>query len=81
MKNSSWTGRAARDLEGAFGPHIRSSQCRIEPMPDDRDGPTAADFALYIAFVIALFVVIKFDDAPTAPQAAPQTTAIAANKE
>ncbi|PLC06363.1 hypothetical protein CY658_04840 [Variovorax sp. RO1] len=81
MKNSSWTGRAARDLEGALGPYNRSSQCVIVPMPDDRDGPTAADFALYIAAVIALFVVIKFDDAPTAEHSAPQTHAIAANKE
>lgn len=75
------TRRYPRTTDEAFGPYNRSSQCEIVPMPDDRDGPTAADFALYIAFVIALFVVIKFDDAPTAPQAAPQTTAIAANKE
>ncbi|GER21297.1 hypothetical protein [Variovorax boronicumulans] len=75
------TRRYPRTTDEAFGPYNRSSQCVIVPMPDDRDGPTAADFALYIAAVIALFVVIKFDDAPTAPTAAPPTTAIAANKE
>ncbi|WP_165909645.1 hypothetical protein [Variovorax guangxiensis] len=33
-------------------------------MPDERDGPTAADFALYIVAALAIFVVVKFGDAP-----------------
>lgn len=64
MKNSSHTGRFARDMESAFGPYQRSSQCEIVPMDDERDGPTAADFALYIVAVIAICVVVKFGDAP-----------------
>lgn len=58
------TGRFPRTCDEAFGPYQRSSQCQIVPMPDDRDGVTAADFALYIVAVIAIFVVIKFGDAP-----------------
>ena len=58
------TRRYPRTTDEAFGPYQRSSQCEIVPMPDERDGLTAADFALYIVAVIAICVVVKFGDAP-----------------
>lgn len=58
------TRRYPRTTDEAFGPYQRSSQCEIVPMPDERDGPTAADFALYIIAALAIFVVVKFGDAP-----------------
>jgi hypothetical protein len=74
--------RYPRTTDEAFGPYNRSSQCEFVPMPDERDGPTAADFALYIVAVIAIFVVIKFGDAPSAaPAVASQEPARVASKE
>jgi hypothetical protein len=58
------TRRYPRTTDEAFGPYNRSSQCEIVPMPDERDGLTAADFVLYIVAVIAICVVVKFGDAP-----------------
>lgn len=63
-QNSSYTGRAARDLESAFGPHIRSSQCLIEPMPDaqssfDRALPYLYAVAL-VACIVLAFVVTYY---------------------
>jgi hypothetical protein len=56
MLNSSYTGRAARSLDGAFGPYIRSSQCRIQPMQADR--VPSFDLALYLVAVLAIIVLI-----------------------
>nr|AER23985.1 hypothetical protein var108 [Variovorax sp. HH01] len=58
------TRRYPRTMDEAFGAYQRSSQCEIVPMPDERDGPSAADFVLYIVAVIAICVVVKFGDAP-----------------
>lgn len=46
--------RYARDMEGAFGPYHRSSQCHIEPMADAR---AHQDKYLYIVSAAALAVV------------------------
>ena len=57
MLNSSYTGRAPRTLEGAFGPHIRSTHAEIVPM----DAPLHPVDAIVIkvsAFCCAAVVVI-----------------------
>ena len=55
MLNSSYTGRAARSLDGAFGPYIRSSQCQIIPMQSPK--VPAYDWALYAVAVLAVAVL------------------------
>lgn len=63
MKNSSHTGRFPRDLESAFGPYQRSSQCVIEPMPDTREkARRAADIALYVVGVLGVIAAIVFNN-------------------
>jgi hypothetical protein len=50
-RSSSWTGRAARDLESAFGPHTsRHIDEPTRPIP-------AHEIALYVVFVLASFLV------------------------
>lgn len=55
--NSSHTGRYARSLEDAFGPHVRSSQCLIEPMPDAQSSFDRALPYLYAVALVAVGVV------------------------
>ncbi|MFS2050999.1 hypothetical protein ACEN9J_02850 [Variovorax sp. Varisp41] len=62
MKNSSWTGRAARDLEGAFGPHIRSSQCRVEPMPEQRSAFDRALPYVYAACAVGAVAALVLNN-------------------
>lgn len=55
LHSSVWTGRAARSLEDAFGPTVRSSYALIVPMPGP--GSTAARKALTVTYVLACLVV------------------------
>lgn len=55
MNTSNWTGRTARDMEQAFGAHIRSSQAQIVPM-DEPIHP--ADALVVKASVFCLVVLV-----------------------
>lgn len=57
MMNSSWTGRAPRTLEGAFGPHIRSTHAEIVPM-DEPLHPADKLVIVASAFCSAALIVI-----------------------
>lgn len=58
MLNSSWTGRAPRDMESAFGAHIRSSQCQIVPMGEELRSRRVQDWVLYLIGVVVVVLLI-----------------------
>lgn len=55
--SSSYTGRAARSMQAAFGPYVSHD---LHPMPEPKRSHEAADLALYIVALIAVLVVIHF---------------------
>lgn len=54
IRNSNWTGRIPRDLNGAFGPHTSND---VQPM---RQAPTRAERIadVLLAVAIGVFLVL-----------------------